>query len=90
MSEGGREQGREGNFKGGTMRRTLASIQCTKQPTTRPLPLIICYYKLMKNSEKVNKLCIVMHHNVLFDRWMTLFYVMAIMDLVHMGWTWCI
>ena len=42
-SVGGREIGREGerdgNFKGGTMRRTLASIQCTKQHTARPLPL---------------------------------------------------
>ena len=34
----------------------------------------------MKNSEQVYKLCIVMCRNVLFDRWMTWLYVMAIMD----------
>ena len=45
MSEGGREQYREGNFKGGTLRRTLATIQCTAQLPTRPLPLILWYYK---------------------------------------------
>ena len=31
-----------------------------------------------------------MRLNVLFVRWMTRFYVMAIMDLVHMAWTRCI
>ena len=36
IGEGGREQGREGNFNGGTLRRTLASIQFTKQTTARP------------------------------------------------------
>ena len=41
--EGGREQDREGYFKGGTMRRTLAGIQCTDPHTTRPL--ILWYYK---------------------------------------------
>ena len=44
-SVGGREIGREGNFKGGTLRRTLDSIQRTKQHTTRPLPLRLWYYK---------------------------------------------
>ena len=39
-SMGGREIGRQGNFKGGTLRRTLASSrERTKQHTTRPLPL---------------------------------------------------
>ena len=33
--EGEREQGREGNFKEGTLKKTLASAQ--KIPTTRPL-----------------------------------------------------
>ena len=28
-------------------------------------------------------LCIAMHRNVLFDRWRTSFYVMAIMEWVH-------
>ena len=41
----------------------------------------------MKNSERVNKLCIVMHRNALFDRLMTLLYVMAIMDWMHMACT---
>ena len=27
---------------------------------------------------------------VLFDRWMIWFYVMAIMDWVHMSYAWCI
>ena len=43
--EGGREIGREGNFQGGSVRRTLASIQCTKRHTMRPSPLRIWYYK---------------------------------------------
>ena len=33
-SVGGREIGRDENFKGGTLRRTLACIQRTKQHTT--------------------------------------------------------
>ena len=44
----------------------------------------------VKNSELVYKLCIVKRRNVLFDRSMALFYVMAIMDWVHMACTWCI
>ena len=43
------------------------------------------------SCERVRKLCIVMV--VLYssnDRWMRWFYVMAIMDWVHMAWTWCI
>ena len=44
----------------------------------------------VKNSELVYKLCIVMRRNVLFDRSMACFYVMAIMDWVHMACTWCI
>ena len=40
----GREIGRQGNFKGGTLRRTLASSrERTKQHTTRPLPLRLWY-----------------------------------------------
>ena len=31
-----------------------------------------------------------MSRSVLFDRWMKLFFVMAIKDCVHMTWTWCI
>ena len=30
--------------------------------------------------------CIVMCHNVLFDTWKTYFYVMAIMEWVHIEW----
>ena len=41
----GREEGRKGDFTEGHVIRTLASIQCTKQPTTRSLPLRLCYYK---------------------------------------------
>ena len=39
------EQGsKEGNFKGGILRRVLASVQYIHpHPTTRPLPLILCY-----------------------------------------------
>ena len=33
-----------------------------------------------------DKLCIGMHRNVLFDRWRTSFYVMAIMEWVHIVW----
>ena len=33
---------------------------------------------------------IVMRRNVLFDRWMTLFYDGKYFDWVHMAWTWCI
>ena len=45
-SGGGIERVREGNFKGGILRRALASIQyITNHPTTRPFQLVICYYK---------------------------------------------
>ena len=40
--------------KGGTLRRTLLKMSVLQ----------------MKNSELVYKLCIVMRHNALFDRWM--------------------
>ena len=44
--ERAREEAREGNFKGGILRRALASIQyITNHPTMRPFQLIICYYK---------------------------------------------
>ena len=39
----------------------------------------------VKNSELVYKLCIVMRRNVLFDRSMSCFYVMAIMALGAYG-----
>ena len=64
----GREIRREDNFKGGTLRRTLASIhytvhsERTKQHTTQPLPLRLWYYGYCDH---------VMRRNVLFDRWMT-------------------
>ena len=73
-SEGRREQGRQGNFKGCTLRRIFLRFLVLQ----------------MKNSELVCKLCIVMRRNGLVDRWMTQFYVMAVMDWVHMAWTWCI
>ena len=37
--------GREGNVKGGTLRRTLANIQCKALPTPVSLPLRLWYYK---------------------------------------------
>ena len=58
VSKGGvreEERGREGNVKGGTLRRTL-------------LETLVLH---MKNSERVYKLCIVMRRNVLFNRWLT-------------------
>ena len=70
-SVGGREIEREGNFKCDTLSRTLASIQRTRQHTTRPLPLRLWYILLTQNSKRVCKLCIVMRRNLLFDRWMT-------------------
>ena len=45
MGVGGREIGREGNFKGGALMRTLASIYTAHTTThTRPLPLRLWYY----------------------------------------------
>ena len=71
--EEGTEQVAEGNFKGGTLRRTLVSIQYTAHKTTNnaalaPETLVL---QIKKNSEWVYKLCAVMHRIVLFDRWMT-------------------
>ena len=54
-SEGRRVQGRQGNCKGSTLRRTLLETLVLQ----------------MKNSEHVYKLCIVMSRHVLFDRCMT-------------------
>ena len=67
-SMGGREIGREGNFKGGTLRRTQGSIQYTavSAPNNTNVALAIATLVL-----RVYKLCIVMRRNVLFDRWMT-------------------
>ena len=54
--------------------RTLANIQYTLHKTTHNADLVLETLVLqMKNSEcsgKVFKLCIVMRHSVLFDRWM--------------------
>ena len=44
-SGGGIERARKGNFKGGILRRALASISQIIHPTTPPFQLIICYYK---------------------------------------------
>ena len=64
--------GREGNFKGGALRRTLASIQYTAHKTTHNAALDIATLVLqIQNCKRVYKLCIVMRRNVLFDRWMT-------------------
>ena len=41
-SKGGRETSREVPSRG---QWPVCSSQCTKQPTTRPLPLRLCYYK---------------------------------------------
>ena len=53
-SVGGREIGREGNFKGDTLRRTLASTlysrERTKQHAMRPLPLRLWYYGYCDSS----------------------------------------
>ena len=87
---GDREIGREGNFNGCTLRRTLASIQYgthavySTQNNTQRGPCHCDFGKLqIQNCKRVYKLCIVMCRNVLFDRWMTCFYVMAIMDWGH-------
>ena len=61
----------EGNFKGRTMRRTLASIQFTVHKTTHNMaPALDTLVLQMKTSEQVGlcKLCIEMRRNVLFDR----------------------
>ena len=53
-SVAGREIGREGNFKGGTPRRTLANIQDTVHKTTHNAALVLETLVLqMKNSEQV-------------------------------------
>ena len=70
---GGREMGTEGNFKGGTLRRTLASIQCTTLKPTHDAALAIAtlVLQIQNYCKRVYKHCIVMRRNVLFDRWMT-------------------
>ena len=53
-SVGGREIGREGNFKGCTLMRTLANIQYTLHKTTHSAALALETLVLkMKNSEQV-------------------------------------
>ena len=80
MRKGESKGTREGNFKGGILRMPLASIQYIHKPSHNAALAIDTLLLQMKNSE----LC------VLFVRWMTLFYVMAIMAWVHMAWTRCI
>ena len=71
-SMGGRDIGREENFKGCTLMRTLARIEYTAHKTTHNTALAIATLVLqIQNCERVYKLCIVMCRNVLFDRWMT-------------------
>ena len=61
--------------------------QYTAYTTTHNAALVIATLALqMQNCKRVYKLCIVMRSNVLFDRWVKWFYVMAIMDCVHMTW----
>ena len=62
-SEGG-EIGREGNFKGGTLRRTPASIHYTAVSAQNNTQRGPCHCDFGITG-------IVMHRNVLFDRWMT-------------------
>ena len=52
----------------------------------------VCGGGVGREGEKGGRgpLCIAMCHNVLFDRWRTSFYVMAIMEWVHIAWTGCI
>ena len=67
---GGREIGQEGNFKGGTLRRTLATIiQHTVHKTTHNATIAALFLQI-QNCKRVFKLCIVMRRSVLFDRWM--------------------
>ena len=58
-SVGGREIGREGKFKGGTLRRTLASIHAQNNTQRGP-----CHCDFGITG-------IVMRRNVLFDTWMS-------------------
>ena len=75
---------REGHFKRGTVRRTLASIQyteysiqytvCSIQYTVYNIQYTLTISTLVlqiPNCKRVYKLCIVMRRNVLFDRCMT-------------------
>ena len=78
-SGGGIEQGREGargwgeNVKGGFPRWAQASVQYIHKPFHKAALGLETLVLQMKNSVTgINyKLCIVMRHNVLFDRWMT-------------------
>ena len=85
--EGAREeQGRsEGDREGGKLQGRYPEEdtgQYTAHKTTHNVALAIA---ILVNCKRVYQLCIVMRHNVLFDRWMTGFYVNAIMDWVHNG-----
>ena len=77
MRKGG-GKGRRGakggdNFKGGIPRRAQASVQYIHKPFHNAALGLETLVLQMKNSEQVKnyKLCIVMRHKVLFDRWMT-------------------
>ena len=70
---GGREIRIEGNFKGGTLRRRLASILYTAHKTTHNAALAIAtlvYYKYKIVNGYINSVlwCVIMY---CFDRWMT-------------------
>ena len=70
-SVGGRAIGREGTFKGGTLRRTLANIHYTAVRAQNNTQCGPCHCDFGITG-------IVMRRNVLFDRWMTCFCVMEI------------
>ena len=53
LSEEGREQEREGNFKGGILRRALTSIQYIHNPSHNAALALETLVLQMKNSEHV-------------------------------------
>ena len=74
LSEEVREQGGRGArmFFLGIPRRALASVQYIHKPFHNAALGLETLVLQMKNSEQGNyKLCIMMRHNLLFDRWMT-------------------
>ena len=54
LSEEGREQGREGNFKGGIPRRALASVHYIHKPSHNAALGLDTLILQMKNSEQVS------------------------------------
>ena len=83
-SEEGREQGANevGKFQGRYSEQDTSQYTVYNAQHTAALALETLVLQ-KKNSGRVYKLCIVMRRYVLFDKWMTCFYVMAIMDWVH-------